>query len=94
MEPLDIIRLYSYRFRIECTFRELKQQLGGFCYHFWSKAIPKLNKYRRKGALHPLEILHDVQKQKKIQETVCAIECHVMISVIAMGILQILVTVY
>ena len=30
IEPLSMIRLYSYRFRIECTFRELKQQLGGF----------------------------------------------------------------
>ncbi|MDQ6419698.1 hypothetical protein RB620_09670 [Paenibacillus sp. LHD-117] len=26
----DIIRLYSYRFKIECTFREMKQVVGTF----------------------------------------------------------------
>ena len=35
-----IIRLYSYRFKIECTFRELKQVIGTFSYQFWSKSIP------------------------------------------------------
>lgn len=34
LEPLSIIWLYSYRFQIKCTFRELKQQTGAFCYHF------------------------------------------------------------
>lgn len=27
LDPLPVIRLYSYRFRIECNFRELKQLL-------------------------------------------------------------------
>ena len=32
--PERIIRLYSYRFKIECCFREFKQVIVGFSYHF------------------------------------------------------------
>ena len=90
MEPLDMIRLYSYRFRIECAFRELTQQIGGFCYHFWSKGMPKLNRYLKKGMVHPLESITQSRAREKIIATVNTIECHMMLSVIAMGILQML----
>lgn len=44
LDPLSIIWLYSHRFQIECTFRELKQQTGAFCYRFWSKFFHLLSK--------------------------------------------------
>ena len=88
LDPLSIIRLYSYRFRIECTFWELKQQIGAFCYHFWSKHMPKLNYYRKKEEPSPLECVEGEKSRKKILEAVRAIEMHMALSCIAMGILQ------
>lgn len=88
LEPVSIIRLYSYRFQIECTFRELKQQIGAFCYHFWTKHMPKLNYYQKKADATPMELVTDEHAQKKILEAVRAIEMHLVLSCIAMGILQ------
>ena len=88
LDPLSIIRLYSYRFRIECTFQELKQQVGAFCYRFWSKHMPKLSYYLKKGERTPLEQVKDEHARQKVLEAVRAIEMHMALSCIAMGILQ------
>lgn len=88
LEPLSVIRLYSYRFRIECAFRELKQQIGAFCYHFWSKHMPKLSYYQKKNDPTPMERVEGEKSRKKVLEAVRAIETHMVLSCIAMGILQ------
>lgn len=90
LNPTKVIELYACRFKIECTFRELKQVIGGFCYQFWSKAMPKLNRYAKKEAKSPFETITSPKERDLIIKTVEAIECYVQMSIIALGILQIL----
>ncbi|UOF92785.1 transposase [Fodinisporobacter ferrooxydans] len=94
LEATDIIRLYGYRFKIECTFREMKQVIGGFSYHFWRKSMPKMKRYRKKGESHPVEQVIDDKQRTHIRQTVKAIEGYVMCSCIAMGLLQLIAVRY
>ena len=86
----DIIEAYACRFKIEAMFREMKQQLGGFCYHFWSHAVPRLDRYRKKDSADPLEQVKDSRQQQRIIKTLQATEGYMMSSCIAMGIIQLL----
>ena len=86
----DIIKAYAHRFKIEAMFREMKQCFGGFRCHFWSKAVPKLDRYRRKASADPLEQVQDSQERTRILKTFKAIEGYVLFSSIAMGITQML----
>ena len=88
--PLQILRLYGYRFKIEVTFRALKQLLGAFCYHFWSMSMPKLNRFSKKGEKDPLLEIKSEKKRTRILMALSAIERYVMIALIANGILQLL----
>ena len=90
LDPLAIIELYAIRFGIEELFREFKQQIGGFSYHFWTKYLPKLNHFAKKDAPDRLEQVKDRQSRIKILDTIRAIETFVMCSSVAMGILQLI----
>lgn len=90
LDAKKIISLYSYRFKIECTFRELKQVIGGFNYQFWCKSMPKLKKYTKKGEPHPIEAIECEETKQLILSTLKAIEGYVMCSCIAIGLLQII----
>ncbi len=90
LDPVEIIEAYCRRFRIETTFREFKQQIGGMAYHFWTKAMPRLSHFRKKTDPEPLETVVRDSDRKKVQKAVRATEMYAMISCIAMGIIQIL----
>ena len=86
--PEQIIRLYSYRFKIESCFRELKQVIAGFSYRFWCKSMPTLNRFSKRGS-DILALISDEKEKCRIVSTLKAIEGFVMLSCIAIGIVQI-----
>jgi len=44
MLPLDVLRLYSLRFKIESAFRQAVNTLGAYFYHFWMKDMKPIGK--------------------------------------------------
>jgi hypothetical protein len=89
LTPVQIIELYSYRFKIERSFRELKQVVAGFSYRFWSKHMPKLNRYlNNEKNQESLRAVADEKAQANIISCVNAIEGHALIGCIALGLLQ------
>lgn len=89
LSPLLVIEAYAHRFKIECMFRELKQQIHSFNYHFWSSCVQKLNKYKKKSDPDPLTIVKE-EHQSSILLTIGAIERFVLCSEIAMGLVQLI----
>jgi hypothetical protein len=86
--PEKIIRLYRYRFKIEVSFKNMKQIVHNFSYHFWTKSMPKLNRFAKKDALDPLTSISDEHAKNKITAALKAIEGFVMLGCITLGLLQ------
>lgn len=82
----DMILAYSYRFKIEVSFKVLKHLMGAFFYRFWTHAWPRIGKATQSD----LSEVKDARRQNLIAEVADAIEAFVNFGCIATGILQIL----
>jgi len=86
LSPIDIIKAYSYRFKIEVSFKVLKHLIGVFFYHFWTSVWPKMGKRNTESDLSQIS----TNSKKLIAQTTNAIEGFVNFGCIATGILQII----
>jgi len=86
LPPLDIIKAYSYRFKIEVNFKVLKHLTGAFFYHFWTRVWPDIADRNEAD----LSSCSESRSQNLITQTTNAIEGFVNFGCIATGILQIL----
>jgi hypothetical protein len=82
----QVITAYSWRFKIEVSFRTLIHELGCFCYRFWLRSMPSAPRWPGNMVL----VKHSEDFQAQVKTTVEAMERFVNLNVIALSLLQIL----
>ena len=84
----DIIRFYSYRFKIELTFKQSLHVLGAFLYHFWLGCMTPLKRNSGNQYLHRKTDKYRDDVRRKMH----AYHTHIQLGLIAQGIMQIIAT--
>ncbi len=84
LDSVEIILLYSLRFKIEVAFKQAVHSLGSFGYHFWMPAMRPLK--RRNGN----QYLHRASEdyRKGVKRKLRAYHVFVQTGMIAQGLLQ------
>ncbi len=85
--PLLALELYCFRTRIETMFDMLKNLMGAFNYHFWSKLLPRHSRKPKKNKDLKKPALDTIDTVKGCWE---ACERFVMIAAISLGLLQLI----
>ena len=86
LAPLEIIRIYALRFKIEVSFKQALRVIGTYAYHFWMAAMTPLRRVSGNQYLH--------RKPKSyrdgVRRKIAAYHRHIQLGLIAQGLLQIL----
>jgi len=83
LDPLDVIVLYSHRFKIETGFRQAIHVLGAYAYHFWMETMEPIRRRSKSQQLDTKSPQYRGQVRRKMK----AYHAHVQLGCIAQGLL-------
>jgi len=84
LSPLEVIKLYSYRFKIEVMFKQAIHQLGLSMYRFWLKIMKPTKRNEKERPLHN----ETSEKKEKIKQKQDCYNLFMQLAWIAQGLQQ------
>jgi len=84
LQPIEIIRLYGYRFKIEVGFKQAVRTIGAYAYHFWMADMKPLRRGNGNQYLHR----ESKEYREHIIRKIGAYHLFVHAGIVAQGLLQ------